>query len=133
MKRVIFIDDDFSGIEMYKNACETEFADVKSEYYEQPEIAFDAIKNDTSNISLIILDIMFAGDGEFEGGFDRGRTYYYKIKEILPKAKIIIFTNRIKGNMYDFFEEIQRDKNLFIEKPEKLVSDFITLITRYLS
>jgi len=127
MKKIIILDDDKNSMDNLKLTIELDMPGYEVLVFQYPEQFEDASIN---NISLIVLDVMFAGDGEFKGGFDLGLDFYFKYKNENPTIPVIILTKKTKKSIDP--KKIQLIKNkgdLFIEKPSISIKDLVKLIS----
>lgn len=95
MKKIIFIDDDYSSIKAtYFLGCQISFSFDDVMHFHQPEQALEYLKDNSNNVLIIVLDIMFAGDGEFDGGFTKGSEFYKnELAKNYPNIKVIVLTH----------------------------------------
>jgi len=116
MKNIVIIDDDRKSMESLELAIELDLPDFELKIFQYPEEFEDASIED---ISLIILDIMFAGDGEHKGGFNLGIEFYNKYKQKNSSIPFIIYTNKTRDSLNEetikIIEELNND--IFFEKP----------------
>jgi len=126
MSKIIIIDDDKKSMEFIELAIELDLPAYNVVLFQYPKQFIDSNPRD---VKLIILDIMFAGDGEFDGGFDLGLEYYQEIKEIYQKTPIILFTNKSKELISEPFKLlIEENGDQIIEKPSVSLDGFIVTI-----
>jgi len=115
MNNIIIIDDDRKSIESLELSISLDLANCNLICFQYPE---DFEKTDIEDISLIILDIMFASDGEDYGGFNLGIVFYEKYKQKNPSVPFIIFTNKTKDSIDKWtIKTIKENGDLFVEKP----------------
>ncbi len=130
MKRIVIIDDDIKSLDSLDIVIAVNFPDNKIVYFNHPE-EFRKIQID--EISLIILDIMFVGNGEFEGGFDLGLSFYNDFKEMNRSIPIIILTNNeINKIDIEMLKKIQLNNDIIIEKCNVNLYGIIDLIKKIL-
>lgn len=125
------IDDDLNSLEDLVLGMKMTFPNYEIEQFQYPEEFENA---NITNIQILILDIMFAGDGEFEGGFDRGIEYYFEFKEKNPDIIVILFTNKTKLSIdKPTLKIIENNKDIYIEKPSVDIEGFCKLVRETLN
>ena len=126
--KILIIDDNHSSIvDTYILACNIIFGSNNVEYFMQPEQAEEFLKKNFNEVDIIILDIMFTGDGEHKGGFYRGIDAYNEFKNKYSKIPIIILTQMERNDLpIEFLTKIEVNQDLFQEKvstsPEQLLN-----------
>ncbi len=126
MNNIIIIDDDGKSTESLELSISLDLVHCKLICFQYPE---EFEKANIEDISLIILDIMFAGDGVHSGGYNLGIEFYLKYKQNNPSVPFIIFTNKTANSVGDNIIKLIKDNgDKFIEKPSVSLDDFITII-----
>ncbi len=133
MKNIVIIDDDRKSMESLELTIELDLPDYKSIIFQYPE---DFEEANIEDISLIILDIMFAGEGDNQkGGFNLGIEFYLNYKEKNPSVPFIIFTNKTRDSLNEetikIIEEINND--IIIEKPSVSLDLLIQKIKEFIN
>ena len=133
MSNIIFIDDDKTSIEEFILACK-DINGKKVEFFDNTgEETKKFIRENHEKIDLIILDIMFVGDGEnYYGGYAEGVIFYKSFLQSINNLLTIIFTNKIPVNFREDFikygvdhseiEVIEKNKITIIDFKEKIKS-----------
>jgi len=128
MKKIIIIDDDRISLDNFELAIEIDLPTFEVKTFHYPE---QFKEEDINDVSLIILDIMFAGDGEFLGGYDLGLKFYRKFKEKNPTIPVIIFTNKAKSIVGEKEIKIIEDNgDLFFDKSTASLNSFLESIRK---
>ncbi len=131
--KIVIIDDDAMSMENLELTLEMDLSSFEICLYKFPEEFINEEIN-IEQVVLIILDVMFAGDGENVGGFDMGLTFYLKFKNENPLIPIIILTNRTKTSIKtEILAEIENNGDLIFEKPQVSVPDIISNMKRLLN
>jgi len=130
MNKIVVIDDDRKSIEKLELSIALDLANYKLMFFEYPEEFEEA---NIEDISLIILDIMFVGNGKHNGGINLGIEFYLKYKKKNPLTPIIFYTNTTEVNIEeDFMKIIKENGDLFIEKPSTLLNSLLSIIKKRL-
>jgi len=128
--KIILIDDDSIAMENIFLTIQLDLPSFEVRQFSYPE-EFEKAKID--DIAIVLLDIMFAGDGEFEGGFDLGLKFYRKFKEINQSVPVIIFTNKTRASIeVKEIIYIENNHDVILEKPTISMESIILTIKQLL-
>lgn len=130
-KKIILIDDDKAAHEFYIMVLKASFPDNEVKFYQYPE-EFDS-DNIYSDTVIVVLDIMFAGNGPIKGGFDYGIKWYETFKQMHPKIPVIILTNLPSSNTDEFMESIISNKDILIKKPSITPNELAAIVEEIIS
>ena len=81
-RRILIIDDDLDNLQLTKDMLQ--FGGFETYDFLDPQLALDEFKQNPQLFDLIIIDVKME---EMDG-----RLVYKEIKQIYPKAKVLIFT-----------------------------------------
>ncbi len=127
MRKIIFIDDDKSEIEGFILACK-DIQGKKVKYFSNTgDETKKFILKHNQTIDLVLLDIMFEGDGEnYYGGYQEGVIFYKSFLKSIDNLLTIIFTNKIPENYREDFKKhcVNHSEIEVIEKAEITIDDF---------
>ena len=81
-RRILILDDDLDNLQLTKDMLQ--FSGFETYDFLNPQLALDVFKQNPQLFDLIIIDVKME---EMDG-----RLVYKEIKQINPKAKVLIFT-----------------------------------------
>ncbi len=111
-RRILILDDDLDNLQLTKDMLQ--FSGFETYDFLSPQLALDVFKQNPQLYDLILIDIKME---EIDG-----RLVYKEIKQINPKAKVLVFTGLELDvddfrNICPFFNEKQ-----VIRKPVRMSS-----------
>jgi CheY-like chemotaxis protein len=126
---ILFVDDEPRIMDSFRGFLERQLEAIgkKLKFFSNVDEAMDFYNKNSSNLELVILDVMMPGGKSFDfkksnGGLKTGFLFYQEIRKDLPKIPIFVFTNSIAE---DVKNEIEKDKNAkFLQKRDYLLPDF---------
>lgn len=134
---ILFVDDEPRIMDSFKYYLEIKLAEIGKElnFFSNVDEAMEFYKTNSSNLELVILDVMMPGGKSFDfkksnGGLRTGFVFYQEIRKNSSEIPIFIFTNSIDE---DAKTEIEKDKRAkFLQKRDYLLNDFWDEVKSYL-